>query len=54
MFWVIAAVVIVGFGCLVWWWSGRSKPILRRSERSLSGKENDHIARSKGGGFSGM
>ena len=51
MFWVIAAVVLVGFGALLWWWSGTGEKTPPRPERERSGKENDHIARSKGGGF---
>ncbi len=54
MFWVIAAVVLVGFGALLWWWSGTGEATPPRPERERSGRENDHIARSKGGGFSGM
>jgi hypothetical protein len=54
VFWLLAVVVVIVASGLAWWWSGRAKPIERRGERTLSGAENDHIARSKGGGFSGM
>ena len=53
-FWIVSAVVVLVLVGLVWWLSGRAKPVNRGTERTLSGQENDHIARSKGGGFSGM
>lgn len=51
--WVIAAVAVVVLltAALVWWTSGRAKPLGRRQDPQLSSAESDHMARSQGGGF---
>ena len=51
MGWLVAAVVVVALGALVWWSSGRSRPDLRRRSIETDIGINQGRTGMHGGGF---
>lgn len=51
MGWLIAGIVVVALGALVWWTSGRARPDLRRNSIDAEIGKNQGQAGMHGGGF---